>query len=255
MRQDKGRGFFWIPLFYFVIEHWINKKGDPHIFQLRSTPMNNILISLYRIAAFLTLFLMSLNSMAIAESLEGRWGMGLRLGPSFLVEKLSDKTGGEVGLIINGTISYGLTDQVLAGLQIEWEKHTIKNRSSDFIYGEETTVSMIPTIEFHPRGGSPFSPYGLLGFGINVNSFRESSDLNGLCAACKIEPKNTFAFKGGVGIDYFVTPNLVYNGELDLKMNDGTSDITGNVPGLSSRTSADNSACVLSLIFGVRYYY
>ncbi|MFI5305561.1 MAG: outer membrane beta-barrel protein [Nitrospiria bacterium] len=217
--------------------------------------MKQILISLSRIATCLTLFLMSLNSIAFAEGLEERWGIGLRLGPSFLVEKLSDKTEGETGLIINGTISYGLTNKVLAGLHVEWEEHTIKDRSSDFIYGEETTVSIIPTIELHPRGGSPFSPYGLLGVGINLNSFRASNDLNASCAPCNVEPKNTLAVKGGVGIDYFMTPNLVYNGELDLKMNDGTSDLSGNIPGFTSGTSSDNSACVLSLIFGARYYY
>jgi hypothetical protein len=217
--------------------------------------MNKILISLSGIAAFLTLFLMSLNSMAMEEGLEGRWGVGFRLGPSFLVERLSDKTEGDPGLIINGNILYGLTDKLLAGLHVEWEKHTIKERFSDLIYGEESAVSIIPTIEFHLRRGSPFSPYGSLGVGINMNSFRGSSDLNALCGPCQIEPRNTLALKGGVGIDYFVTPNLAYNGELDLKMNDGSSDITGNVPGFTSGASADNSACVLSLTFGVRYFY
>jgi outer membrane protein W len=172
-----------------------------------------------------------------------------------LVQKLSDNTEGEVGPIINGTISYGLTNRVLAGLHLEWEEHSIPNRSSDFIYGEETTFSVIPTIEFHPRGGRPFSPYGLLGVGINLNSFRESNALNALCPSCKMEPKNTLALKGGVGFDYFVTSNLAYNGELGIKMNDGTSDISGNIPGFTPGVAADNQACVLSLIFGVRYFY
>jgi outer membrane protein W len=217
--------------------------------------MKIILISICRIAACLTLFLMSLNSMAIAETLEGRWGVGLRLGPSFLVEELSDKTEGELGLIINGNITYGLTERFLVGIHIGWETHTIQGSSSDFNYGNETTISMMPTIEFHPRGRSPFSPYGLLGVGVNINSFRGSSDLNALCAPCKIEPKNTLALKGGVGIDYFITPNLAYNGELDLKMNDGSSDITGNVPGFTPGTSVDNRLCSLSLVFGVHYYF
>src|ERR1700693_1742568 len=219
--------------------------------------MNKILISLSRITVCLAVFLLSLESMAIAESLEGRWGRGFRLGPSSLVQTLSEKTEGEPGLIINGNISYGLTDKVFAGLQVEWEKHKVQDNSSNFNYGDETTVSLIPTIEFHPRGGSSFSPYGLLGLGINFNSFNESSDLNALCAPalCRIEPKNTVALKGGLGIDYFITPHLAYNGELGLKMNDGSSDITGTFPGFTSGTSIDNRVCVVSLIFGVHYYY
>jgi opacity protein-like surface antigen len=217
--------------------------------------LNKYHTSLFTKSVCFSIFLMSLTFSAIAEGLEGRWALGLRLGPSFLVQNLSDKTEGEVGPIIDGDISYGLTSRIRAGLLLEWEEHSMPNRSSDFYYGEEMSVSVIPAIAFYPFGGNPFSPYGLLGIGINLNSFKGSSALNALCGPCKIEPRNTLALKGGVGFDYFVTSNLAYNAELGIKMNDGTSDITGNVPGFTPGIDADNQACIFSLIIGVRYYY
>jgi opacity protein-like surface antigen len=203
----------------------------------------------------LSLFLITLYSAASAESVEGKWETGLRLGPSFHVEKHSEYTKGGPGVMGNGNVSYGITERVLLGINIEWEKHEIKNWSTGFYYGDETTVSIIPTIEYHFFAESSFYPYVLLGFGINMNSFSGSSDLVAQCAICRMDPKNTFALKGGGGIDYFITHNLAVNGELDLKMNDGTSDLTGNFPGFSSGNSMGNSACVLSLILGVRYFY
>lgn len=193
--------------------------------------------------------------MVFAAGTEGSWGVGLRLGPSIYVQKLSDETQGEAGPLFNGTVTYGLTNRFSAGLHIEWEKHTITNNASDFIYGEETTISIIPVMEFHPGPRGPLLPYGLLGVGINLNSFKESNDLSATCSPCRMEPKDTLALKGGIGIDYFATPDMVYNAEFDLKMNDGKSDVIGNIPGFPAEPSTDNSACALSLIFGVRHYY
>jgi hypothetical protein len=98
-------------------------------------------------------------------------------------------------------------------------------------------------------------PNAHLGIGINLNSFSGSSDLEGSCVTCRMDPKNTLALMGGGGIDSFITHNLAVNGELDLKMNKGTSDLTGNFPGISSWNSMDSSTCSLSLIFGIRYFY
>ncbi len=217
--------------------------------------MRKNIISLSRMSFLLSLFLITIYSAASAESVEGKWEMGLRLGPSLLPEEHSENTKGEPGILGSGNVSYGVTERVLLGINIEWEKHKIKNSSTDFYYGDETTVSIIPTMEYHFSRGSLFFPYVLLGFGINMNSFSGSSDLEALCATCRMDPKNTFALKGGGGIDYFITRNLAVNGELDLKMNDGTSDLAGNFPGISSGNSMGNSACVLSLMLGVRYFY
>lgn len=217
--------------------------------------MNKKRILVCIIGVCLTFLLVNPNSLSFAEVLEGRLGVGLRMGPSFLVEPLSDQYRGEGGPVFNGAVFYGLTNRVLAGFHLEWEKHTVTNNASSFVYGEQSTVSIIPAMEYHLRAEGPFSPYGILGIGINLNRFNRSNDLGTLCASCQIEPKNTLALKGGLGIDYFRTSFIVYNAEFALKMNDGNSDFTGVIPGFGSDTSTDNRNCVFTLVFGVRRYY
>ncbi|MHB8481449.1 MAG: hypothetical protein ACYDBV_01740 [Nitrospiria bacterium] len=224
--------------------------------------MTKIAIPLFRISIILFLFLIFRFSAAGAETFNGKWEQGVRFGPSFTTQDIADQTTGDLGPVLNYNISYGLSDRFLMGLNLEWEKHRIKDRPSGFYFGDESTLSIIPTIEYHIIGVSTqqlinYSPYILGGIGVNINSFSESDNLNTACApiACKISPKNTLALKIGGGIDFFITSNLALNGEMDLKMNNGTADISGNYSGFTSTSSADNQMTVFSFLLGARYYY
>ena len=225
--------------------------------------MTKIVISLTRTSIILSLFLTCPFSTAGAETFNGKWEQGARFGPSFLTQDLADQTVGYLGPMVNYNISYGLSDQILVGLNLEWEKHQVKDRSSGFYFGDESTLSIMPTIEYHVIGASiqqqliNYSPYILGGIGVNINSFTESDNLNTSCApiTCKISPKNTLALKVGWGIDFFITSNLALNGEMDLKLNSGIADISGSYLGYASTTSADNRVSVLSFLLGARYFY
>lgn len=214
-----------------------------------------------RLVAFFTvLLLVSVLTSLIclesrAEGLKGKWGLGLRLGPSFLAEDNSESTRGDPGLLVNGTLFYGLTERFVAGVDLEWERHAVVNNVSGANYGDASTVSIMPRVEYHFQGGHAFSPYLLLGAGINLNSFNPGSDFQASCPGCTMEPENTLALKGGGGIDYRIRSNIAINTELALKMNDGSANISGLFGGFTPGSSADFRVCSLSFVVGVRYFY
>jgi len=190
---------------------------------------------------------------AFAQNIRGKWGVGLRVGPSILTQDVSGSIEANTGPIISGNILYGLTDNFSMGLNLEWETHQAESVGD---IGDINIFSLIPFIEFRPGGRQAFSPYASLGIGININSFNEESGL--FCVTtigsgfCKIEPENTFALKFAGGFDYFVTPNLALNAEIGWKLNSGDSDV--KVSGVGT-ISDDFRASVFNLLFGLRYYF
>ncbi len=63
---------------------------------------------------------------------------------------------------------------------------------------------------------------------------------------------NTFAFRGGAGVDFFVTDPLAVNAEAAWKSNSGDGEITvGGTPVL--RGAFDASAAQVML--GLRWYF
>ncbi|HXN07804.1 MAG TPA: outer membrane beta-barrel protein [Nitrospiria bacterium] len=213
------------------------------------------LISLFAALLLVSFFIFLNCSESRAEGLKGKWGLGLRLGPSFLAEENSDSTRGDPGPMINGTLFYGLTERVVAGVDLEWERHAVIDNLSGFNYGDASTVSIMPRVEYHFQGGRAFSPYLLFGAGINLNSFNPGSDLQASCAGCKLEPENILALKGGAGFDYRITPNLAFNTEIALKMNDGSANISGTFGSFTSGSTTDFRLCSVSYLFGIRYFY
>ena len=217
--------------------------------------MRNILIFLFRALLLTSLFTILLCSESSAEDLKGKWGVGFRLGPAVLMEENSNSTRGDPGLIIKGGLFYLLTERIITGVDLEWERHAIIDNLSEVHYGDASTVSIVPKVEYHFNGGSLFSPYLMLGAGINLNSFSPGGDLQALCGSCKIDPKNTLALEGGGGIDYRIRPDLAFNAEFDFKMNDGSANITGSFGSFNSGSESSFQLCSLSLALGIRYYY
>jgi outer membrane protein len=78
-----------------------------------------------------------------------------------------------------------------------------------------------------------------MGFGVNVNSFGESSGVG------NISPINTFAWRLAWGADYFLTRNFALNTEMAYKRNDGHVTINGV-------QSNDWNASSFNFLFGVR---
>lgn len=170
-------------------------------------------------------FLLGLTTKTNAEDIQGRWGVGIRGGFSTLTQDVATDTEGRSGPVISGNIIYGLTNILSLGLNVEWERHEIKDKPSGFNFGDQTTFSILPFAEIRSAGlggNKDLSPYASFGLGVNLNSFSESGDVSALGE--KIEPENSFALKIGAGVDYFVTPNFALNAEAGWKLNSGDVD-------------------------------
>ena len=83
--------------------------------------------------------------------------------------------------------------------------------------GHQDTVSVLPTVEVRPVRFGSLTPYVNMSFGVNVNSFGESSAIGGT----RISPSNTFAWRLGWGADYMLNKQFALNTEMAYKRNDG----------------------------------
>ena len=148
----------------------------------------------------------------------GQWVLGARAGFAPLTQSLTDdpdiSTG--VGPLVNFQAMHSLNTWLLLGLMLEWERHGVdrERRFSDLDLGHQDTVSVLPTVELRPIKFGPVVPYVNMSFGVNVNSFGESTDN-------RIRPSNTFAWRLGWGADYMLTKQVALNAEMAYKRNDG----------------------------------
>ncbi len=184
------------------------------------------------------------NSGVYAQDTQGKWSFGLRGGISVYTQDIASGVDGDAGPIVSGVVTYGVSNVLSIGFNTEWETHDI-----DDLFGDANTVSLLPFIELRKSFGQ-FTPYAFAGAGININWFAEDQILKS--ANIKIEPENTFAFKGGVGADYFFTPSWALNTELGWKLNDGQAKVkvSGNKIGKD-----DFNASAFSALVGIRYYF
>ncbi len=197
------------------------------------------------------IFFLGVIPAADAQNVQGKWGVGVRAGVSFLTQDIADNVffvgdtlEGNTGPLVSGTISYGLHKNFSAGLNVEWEKHStdLTILGIDIGAGDTQTISIMPFVEARAPMGS-FVPYGTFGIGVNINSFDEDA----IIAPTKIDPDNTFALKVGAGADYFLTPSLALNTELGWKLNSGDADLSG--------LTGDFNASTFSILFGARTYF
>ena len=123
---------------------------------------------------------------------QGKWLFGLQGGISIFPEKVGKGNGavteGFPGPVVNGRLLYGITDKMLVGIDLEWERHKIVNRFPVPLYfGRSSTVSSMGVIKIYSPFGSFFRrypalfPYGLIGLGFNKNSLAESSSFSESC--------------------------------------------------------------------------
>jgi opacity protein-like surface antigen len=153
----------------------------------------------------------------------GKWVLGMRAGFAPLTQTQSDpiRSSTDVGSLVNFEALYSLNTWLLVGMMLEWERHAMSAAGIDL--GHQDTVSVLPTIELRPVRLGPITPYVNMSFGVNVNSFGESSDIGGTT----ISPSNTFAWRLGWGADWMFTKQLAANAEMAYKRNDGHATIDG----------------------------
>jgi outer membrane protein len=170
---------------------------------------------------------------------EGKWMAGMRAGFSVVTQSVMSNSSTDVGSALNFQWMYGINKYFMLGLMTEWERRAIDQERPKADVGHQDTVSVIPTVEVRPGRFGPVAPYASMGFGVNVNSFGESSGVG------NISPINTFAWRLAWGADYFLTRNFALNTEMAYKRNDGHVTINGV-------QSNDWNASSFNFLFGVR---
>jgi len=211
-----------------------------------------------RTKAFLILILVSLmaslNPVGAVQAEDWKWTpggteqgqrmFGFRAGFAPLTQSLTRNSSTDVGSLVNVQGMYGLNKWLLLGLTVEWERHAVDQERPHIDLGHQDTVSLLPTVEVRPGRLGPVAPYASMGFGVNVNSFDESSRILGTT----ISPSNNFAWRLAWGADYFLTSKLALNTEMAYKRNDGHATIDG-VP------ITDWNASSFGVLFGLRAFF
>ncbi len=155
----------------------------------------------------------------------GKWVLGMRAGFAPVTQSLTNefRSSTDVGSLVNFQAMYSLNRWLLAGMMLEWERHGVSTERPSIDLGHQDTVSVLPTVEVRPFKFGPIIPYANMSFGVNVNSFGESSAISGTT----ISPSNTFAWRLGWGADYMLTKQFALNTEMAYKRNDGHATING----------------------------
>jgi len=175
---------------------------------------------------------------------EGKWVLGLRAGFAPVTQTVSAGTSTDVGSLVNLQAMYSLNKWFLVGLMLEWERHSMNSAGSGPDLGHQDTVSVLPTVEVRPVKLGPVIPYANMSFGVNVNSFGESSQISGTT----ISPSNTFAWRLGWGADYMLTKQFALNTEMAYKRNDGHATVNGNL-------NNDWNASSFGFLFGAKLFF
>src|SRR5262245_29034798 len=134
----------------------------------------------------------------------GKVVLGMRAGFAPVTQQVSSifpspgGTSTDVGSLVNFLGMYSINRWLLIGMMIEWEPHGMSGYRTGVDLGHQDTVSVLPTVELRPVRFGPISPYVNMSFGVNVNSFGESSAIG----ATNISPSNTFAWRLGWGADW-----------------------------------------------------
>src|SRR5262249_29680789 len=174
----------------------------------------------------------------------GKVMLGMRAGFAPLTQSLTDNISTDVGSLVNFQAMYSLNKWLLAGMMVEWERHSMSVERPSIDLGHQDTISLLPTVEVRPVKFGPIIPYANMSFGVNVNSFGESSAISGTT----ISPSNTFAWRLGWGADYMLTRQFALNTEMAYKRNDGHATVGGVQVN-------DWNASSFGFLFGVKMFF
>jgi opacity protein-like surface antigen len=190
-----------------------------------------VVVARWGLVGFMVLSALVLGSQANAEEWKmeqggiepGKVVLGMRAGFAPLTQSLTANSSTDVGSLVNFEAMYSLNQWLLVGMMLEWERHGVNQERPSLDLGHQDTVSVLPTVEVRPVKFGPVIPYANMSFGVNVNSFGESSAIGGNT----ISPSNNFAWRLGWGADYMLTKQFALNTEMAYKRNDGHATIDG----------------------------
>lgn len=174
----------------------------------------------------------------------GKVVLGMRAGFAPVTQTVSEGTSTDVGSLVNFQAMYSLNKWLLVGMMLEWERHSMSVEGSNTDLGHQDTVSVLPTVEIRPVKFGLLVPYANMSFGVNVNSFGESSEIGNTT----ISPSNNFAWRLGWGADYMLTKQWALNTEMAYKRNDGHVTVNGV-------RDNDWNASSFGFLFGAKMFF
>jgi outer membrane protein with beta-barrel domain len=191
-----------------------------------------VVLARWGLVGFIALSALVLGSQAKAEEYKmeqggiepGKVVLGMRAGFATLTQSITDefRSSTDVGPLVNFQALYSLNKWLLVGMMLEWERHGVSTERPSIDLGHQDTVSVLPTVEVRPVRFGPIIPYANMSFGVNVNSFGESSEIS-----TTISPSNTFAWRLGWGAYYMFTKQFALNTEMAYKLNNGHATFDG----------------------------
>ncbi len=212
---------------------------------LRACVMGFMMVSVISILSTTQLVLAEDGKQGFGGIDEGKWVLGMRAGFAPVTQTISEvpgfRTSTDVGSLVNVQAMYSLNKWLLAGMMLEWERHAVDQERPFRDLGHQDTVSVLPTVEVRPVRFGPIIPYANMSFGVNVNSFGESS-------ATRISPSNTFAWRLGWGADYMLTKQFALNTEMAYKRNDGHATVNGDL-------NNDWNVSSFGFLFGAKLFF
>jgi len=192
-----------------------------------------VVMARWGLVGFMLISALAMGSQAKAEEYKmeqggiepGKVMLGMRAGFAPLTQSLTNEfpSSTDLGPLVNFQAMYSLNKWLLVGMMLEWERHGVSVERPSIDLGHQDTVSVLPTVEVRPVRFGPVIPYANMSFGVNVNSFGESSEISGTT----ISPSNNFAWRLGWGADYMLTKQFALNTEMAYKLNDGHATIDG----------------------------
>lgn len=190
-----------------------------------------VVLARWGLLGFMVLSALVVGSQANAEEWKmeqggiepGKVVLGMRAGFAPVTQTVSEGTSTDVGSLVNFQAMYSLNKWLLVGMMLEWERHSMSVEGSNTDLGHQDTVSVLPTVEIRPVKFGSLVPYANMSFGVNVNSFGESSEIGNTT----ISPSNNFAWRLGWGADYMLTKQWALNTEMAYKRNDGHVTVNG----------------------------
>ena len=211
-----------------------------------------VVMARWGLLGFMVISTLLLGSQANAEEWKmeqggiepGKVMLGMRAGFAPVTQTVSEGTSTDVGSLVNFQAMYSLNKWLLVGMMLEWERHSMSDEGSGTDLGHQDTVSVLPTVEVRPVRFGPVIPYANMSFGVNVNSFGESSVISGNT----ISPSNNFAWRLGWGADYMLTKQFALNTEMAYKLNDGHVTVNGV-------RDNDWNASSFGFLFGAKMFF
>jgi outer membrane protein len=211
-----------------------------------------VVLARWGLVGFMVLSALVLGSQANAEEWKmeqggiepGKVVLGMRAGFAPVTQTVSEGTSTDVGSLVNFQAMYSLNKWLLVGMMLEWERHSMSVEGSNTDLGHQDTVSVLPTVEIRPVKFGSLVPYANMSFGVNVNSFGESSEIGNTT----ISPSNNFAWRLGWGADYMLTKQWALNTEMAYKRNDGHVTVNGV-------RDNDWNASSFGFLFGAKMFF